>query len=35
VSVIDLLLMKDIMEIMGIERQYIDEVNRLVGKEVL
>lgn len=32
VSVIDLLLFKDVFEIMGIERQYIDFLNEKIGK---
>ncbi len=32
VSVIDLLLMKDIMEIMAIERGYIEFLNRSIGR---
>jgi hypothetical protein len=32
VSVIDLLLMKDIMEIMSIERSYIDFLNKTIGR---
>jgi len=32
VSVIDLLLMKDIVEIMGIERGYIEFLNTRIGK---
>lgn len=33
VSVIDLLLFKDVLEIMGIERQYIDFLNDKIGKK--